>query len=423
MTDGMNVGKSNFGAFFKNWGGAGTAGPAPATPPEVPAPQPVPVAPVQPGPAAPVVPTGGVEVPSLPQPAAAAAPVQVPPVPEEPVLLTAPASANPAPPAPAAPPTAAPEFVTPAPEAPSLVEEQGGSEDEEGETEDTDEEVEEVEEEESSEATTPETAEGEASTVPDAVDAPELPAPSGEVFGHLTSLMSPGSALAFTLSLGEDGRLTAQVKPLNLPGLRELTLTGMVEEFDSAELLYALREYRPAVQGSLREQARSQAKATQTKAATPSPAPTPASDRHKGKLKIKVDVPGAGLKATLGGHGTTVQIGDNDLTPGRYTIEASAEGYKTAKQTVKVERGKTAELAFTLGGSLEVQAPSGAAVTVFDSAGNAVNPAGPLPEGMYKVLVEAEHKKPFTWHATVKAGPPTKVTAMLDDAPPTLFGS
>ncbi|GAA5512505.1 hypothetical protein Dcar01_01219 [Deinococcus carri] len=407
MTDGMNVGKSNFGAFFKNWGGAEAAEPAPTTPPapapQVPAPQPVPVAPVQPGRAAPVVPAGGVEVPPVPQPPA-------------PATLT--------PPAPAAP-----EPVTPAPEAPSPAQEQGDSEDEAGETEDTDEEVEEVEEEESSEATTPETVEGEAATVPDAVAAPELPPPSGEVFGHLASLMSPGSALAFTLSLGEDGRITAQVKPLNLPGLRELTLTGTVEEFDSAELLYALREYRPAVQGSLRDQARSQAKVTQTKAATParpattSPALTPASDRHKGKLKIKVDVPGAGLKATLSGHGTTVQIGDNDLAPGRYTIEASAEGYKTAKQTVKVERGKTAELTFTLGGSLEVQAPGGAAVTVFDSAGNPVNPAGPLPEGMYKVLVEAEHKKSFTWHATVKAGPPTKVTAMLDDAPPTLFGS
>ena len=229
--------------------------------------------------------------------------------------------------------------------------------------------------------------------------------------------------------VNSESLLTAQVKPLNLPALPELTLTGTVEEFDSAELLYALREYRPVVQGGLRDQARSQAKAVQTKTATPakptlpSPAPAAASDRNKGKLKIAVDVPGATLKATLGGHGIRVQVGENGLTPGRYTVEASAEGYRATKQTVKVERGKTVDLAFTLGGALTVHAPAGVAVTVLDSAGNPVNPAGPLPEGMYKVLVEAEQKKPFTWHGTVKAGPPTQVTATLDDAPPTLFGS
>ena len=50
--------------------------------------------------------------------------------------------------------------------------------------------------------------------------------------------------------------------------------------FYADELLYALREYRPAVQGGLRDQARSQARAVQTKAAAPtkpaSPSPAPA---------------------------------------------------------------------------------------------------------------------------------------------------
>ena len=39
MSNGMNVGKSNFGSFFKNWGGTATADPAPAIPP-TPAPPP-----------------------------------------------------------------------------------------------------------------------------------------------------------------------------------------------------------------------------------------------------------------------------------------------------------------------------------------------------------------------------------------------
>ena len=401
MSNGMNVGKSSFGSFFKNWG----SDPAPT-----PGPQAAPTAAVQPDPVAEIVPSPVQEPPVAP----------TAPVPDAPALL-----------APAAPPPAAPEAVAepvpPAPEPQSPAPEQSAPADEADDPEAPDEEEEEGVEEESGETTPTEV--GEAASVPEAGDAPELPTPTGEVFGHLASLMSPGSALAFTLSLGEDGRLTAQVKPLNLPALPELTLTGTVEEFDSAELLYALREYRPAVQGGLRDQARSQARAVQTKAAaptkpaSPSPAPAAASDRNKGKLRIAVDVPGAGLKATLGGHGITVQVGENDLTPGRYTVEASAEGYRATKQTVKVERGKTADLAFSLGGALAVHAPGGATVTVLDAAGNPVNAAGPLPEAMYKVLVEAEHKKPFTWHGTVKAGPPTQVTATLDDAPPTLFGS
>ncbi|MBB5234227.1 hypothetical protein [Deinococcus budaensis] len=398
MSNGMNVGKSSFGSFFKNWG----SDPAPT-----PGPQAAPTAAVQPDP----VPSPVQEPPVAP----------TAPVPDAPALL-APPAAVPPPPAPAAPPPAVTEPVPPAPEAQSPALEQSAPADEADDPEGSDEEEEEGAEEAGE--TAPTEVE-EAASVPEAGDAPGLPAPTGEVFGHLASLMSPGSALAFTLSLGEDGRLTAQVRPLNLPALPELTLTGTVEEFDTAELLYALREYRPAVQGGLRDQARSQAKAVQTKTAAPaSPSPAPAaSDRNKGKLRIAVDVPGAGLKATLGGHGITVKVGENDLAPGRYTVEASAEGYRAAKQAVKVERGKTAELAFTLGGSLEVQAPGGAAVTVLDPAGNPVNPAGPLPEGMYKVLVEAEQKKPFTWHGTVKAGAPTKVTATLDDAPQTLFGS
>ncbi|EYB66383.1 hypothetical protein DEIPH_ctg139orf0109 [Deinococcus phoenicis] len=407
MSNGMNVGKSSFGSFFKNWG----SDPAPT-----PGPQAAPTAAVQPDP----VPSPVQEPPVAP----------TTPVPDAPALL-APPAAVPPPPAPAAPPPAAPEAVAeplpPAPEPQSPAPEQRAPADEADDPEGTDEEEEEGVEEESGETAPTEVEE--AASVPEARDAPELPTPTGEVFGYLASLMSPGSALAFTLSLGEDGRLTAQVKPLNLPALPELTLTGTVKEFDSAELLYALREYRPAVQGGLRDQARSQARAVQTKAtaptkpASPSPALAAASDRNKGKLRIAVDVPGTTLKATLGGHGISVQVGENDLTPGRYTVEASAEGYKAAKQTVKVERGKTADLAFTLGGTLTVHAPGGAAVTVLDAAGNPVNSAGPLPEGMYKVLVEAEHKKPFTWHGTVKAGPPTQVTATLDDAPPTLFGS
>lgn len=435
MSNGMNVGKSNFGSLFKNWGGTATADPAsaiPPTPAPPPAPQATPEATVQPDPAPETVPVALPTAVAAPIPSPLQEPQVVPaaPTPDAPVLLAAPAAVPP-PPAPAAPPPAIPEVVAePAPSAPEPqppMPEQSAPADEADDLEGTDEEEEEGAEEDAGETAPPEVEE--AASVPEAGDAPELPAPTGQVFGHLASLMSPGSTLAFTLSLGEDGRLTAQVKPLNLPALPELTLTGTVEEFDSAELLYALREYRPAVQGGLRDQARSQAKAVQTKAAapakpaSPSPAPTAASDRNKGKLKVKVDVPGATLKATLGGHGTTVQIGENDLAPGRYSVEASAEGYKTAKQTVKVERGKTAELAFTLGGSLEVQAPGGAAVTVLDPAGNPVNPAGPLPEGMYKVLVETEQKKPFTWHGTVKAGAPTKVTATLEDAPQTLFGS
>lgn len=434
MSNGMNVGKSNFGSLFKNWGGTATADPAPAIPPTPvpPGERAAPEVAVQPDPAPEAVPVALPAAVVAPVPSPLQEPQVVPAAPpsDAPVLL-APPAAVPTPPAPVAPPPAVPEIVAePVPSAPepqSPMPEQSAPADEADDPEGTDEEEEEGAEEEADETAPPEAEEG--ASVPEAGDAPELPAPTGQVFGHLASLMSPGSALAFTLSLGEDGRLTAQVKPLNLPALPELTLTGTVEEFDSAELLYALREYRPAVQGGLRDQARSQAKAVQTKAATPakpaspSPAPTAASDRNKGKLRIAVDVPGAGLKATLGGHGTTVQIGENDLAPGRYSVEASAEGYKTSKQTVKVERGKTAELTFALGGSLEVHAPGGAAVTVLDAAGNPVNPAGPLPEGMYKVLVEAERKKPFTWHGTVKAGPPTQVTATLDDAPQTLFGS
>ena len=54
MSNGMNVGKSNFGSFFKNWG----ADPAPTTPPAPappPGPQAAPAAALQPDPVAEIV--------------------------------------------------------------------------------------------------------------------------------------------------------------------------------------------------------------------------------------------------------------------------------------------------------------------------------------------------------------------------------
>lgn len=380
----MNVSKSNFSAFFKTTPPAAPT-PAPVAPPLVPTQEPAPVAQV-----APVEP-------------AAAPPEPVPTPLPEPALPSV-VSAVPAPePADDAQIDTAPEEETP---------DEDDVQDEQDET-----------------TVAPETP----AAVPDEEPLPaaaaevQLPEPTGEVFGHLAGLMAPGSALAFTLSLQPDGQLTAQIKPLNLPALPELTLTGTVAEFDSAEFLHALRDYRPAVQGGLRAQAQQQRSAAQKPApaaspsATPAKAVTSASTRNKGTLKVTVDVPGATVKGLLAGHGVTLTAGAQEVDAGKYSVEVSAPGFKTAKQTVRVERGKSAELTFTLGGRIEVTAPAGAVTTVFDAAGQPVNPAGPLPDGSYKVMVEAEGMRPYTWHGTVKGGAAASVAATLEALPPSLF--
>ncbi|MBZ9752124.1 PEGA domain-containing protein [Deinococcus sp. HMF7620] len=390
----MNVSKSNFGNFFK-------ATPAPVAPaPVLSAPVPVP-API--APAAPPEPVAAPTTAVMTSPEITTTPVPVPVA------------------APALPPAALPAqdaavVLTPL-AVPTPPAEPEADEDEPGE-DDTQEELD-----ESPEPPALPVEEPTETPLPAAADV-ELPEPTGEVFGHLASLMAPGSALAFTLSLHADGQLTAQVKPLNLPALPELTLTGTVAEFDSAEFLHSLRDYRPAVQGGLRAQAQQQRTAAQKAPPAPAAAPAkPASSaatRNKGSLKITADVPDATVKGLLAGHHAPLTLGTQDLDAGKYSVEVSAPGFKTVKQTVRVERGKSAELTFTLGGRLDVQAPEGAVTTVFDAAGQPVNPAGPLPEGSYKVMVEAEGKKPYTWHGSVKGGVVT-VTAALEALPPSLF--
>ena len=111
---------------------------------------------------------------------------------------------------------------------------------------------------------------------------------------------------------------------------------------------------------------------------------------------------------------------DTRLQPGKVTVEATAEGFKAASQSVKVERGKATPVTLRLGGRLVISAPEGAVVTAVNAQGEPVSPDGPLPDGQYKVIVEADGKKPFTWHGTVRAAD-VAVAATLDDAPPSLF--
>lgn len=419
----MNVSKSNFFNPFAQHPPAQSGNlpfptPAPtaaAVGAELPAPSPVP----SPAPSpAPVVTTPPAQLaPVIPAAPAPVAPV----VPPAPVAQAVPAAA-PLPAAPiqdvtSAPVPAAPTPVTPAPadDAFELPQDAGPDLDVPGDASDPAEDTGDLQE-----PTDPDGAAVDA----DATVPAGLREPVGTVFGHLAALMTPGSALSFTLSI--DGEvMTAQVRPLNL-NLPELTLTGTVAEFDSPDFLDALLKYRPAVQGGLRAQAQRQAQAASKVASKPTApaaapsAPAPrAADRSTGTLAVTCDVPGATLVAVRGTERTPLTA-DTRLQPGKVTVEATAEGFRAASQSVKVERGKATPVTLRLGGRLVISAPEGAVVTAVNAQGEPVSPDGPLPDGQYKVVVEADGKKPFTWHGTVRAAD-VAVTATLDDAPPSLF--
>ena len=248
-----------------------------------------------------------------------------------------------------------------------------------------------------------------------------LPESGGAVFGHLSALMPVGSALAFTLSKDSAGELTVCLQPINLPALDALVLTGKVEEFDSGGFLAALRTYHAASRTSLLEQAQQRVAQPTGHSSSAAPAPKPNGGQF-GTLVIEIDVPGAVVSAMLQGRAVALSPGENSVKAGRYTIEVSADGHRPSKRTVQVERGQIARAVFQLAGALHISGAGEGTVVVTNHEHQPVDPAGPLPEGLYHVAVESEGKKPFTWHGTVKAGgPPTAVTVKLDDLPPGLF--
>ncbi|GAA5501073.1 hypothetical protein Dxin01_00804 [Deinococcus xinjiangensis] len=374
---------------------------APAAPPTMDVPLPAQVAPAAPAP----VPTAQASPPAAP--AVSLSPVEVPPTP---TAQTPPAQITPAqtPPAQTPPETLTPtETLHPAdpPVQDALPAEIALAAPHEVDELEPD--LEEGDEPEDGDLTLP--------------SAESLGEPSGQLFGHLAALLTPGSALAFSVAKGEEGKLTVRIQPINLPDISDLTLTGQPEEFDTGDFLASLRLYRANISEGLLAQTQKQLAAKSGgKAATVTPAPKP-SDRLLGTLSLAVDVPNATIKAVRNGSDVAVTSGDNRVNEGKYTVEVSAEGYKPQKKSVKVERNKTVSLDFTLGGALELQGAEGATVVITGPDEQVVQPGRGLKEGMYHVVADQEGKKQFTWHGSVKSGGTVTVAVKFDAAPPGLF--